>query len=115
MMSVSGMILLLLFGHALADGPLQPAALSAAKRPSHHSAGGGRWLLALGGHAVIHGGFVALVTGSPLLGWAEVVAHAAIDFAKGRGLLTSVQDQLLHVACKLAWTALAFTFLPGAY
>lgn len=114
-MDLAGLILLLLFGHALADGPLQPRAMSLAKRPDGPEGADGRWLIALVGHAVIHGGFVALVTGSPLLGWAEALAHAAIDYAKGRGRLTVVGDQLLHVACKGLWALLAITLIQGAY
>ncbi len=114
-MDLAGLLLLLLFGHALADGPLQPAGFADAKRPQNPSGANGRWILALGGHAVIHGGFVALVTGSALLGWAEVIAHAAIDWSKGRFGLSDIQDQLLHVACKGLWALLAITIIQGAY
>lgn len=113
MMDLPGLMLLLLFGHALADGPLQAGGLSGAKRPGPDQPRG-RWFLALCAHGVVHGGFVALATGSAALGWAEAGAHVAIDFAKGRGRITELQDQLLHLACKVVWALAAVTLARGA-
>ena len=46
-----------------------------------------------------------------LLGWqfglAELVAHALIDYGKGRRMYGHGLDQTLHVACKVLWVALA--------
>lgn len=97
-MSFGRRLALLVAGHGVADGPLQPPALSIAK--------GHRWQ-ALAAHAAVHGVAVALVTRRPLLGLAEAAAHAAIDRAKRRGRLTMAQDQALHILCKVAWSALA--------
>jgi hypothetical protein len=92
--------------HFLADYPLQGAYLSAMKN-SHSDDGrwlGSRaWVQGLLAHSGIHGLFVGLATGSLVLGLAETAAHLAIDFMKGRRLIGSVTDQLLHVSCKAFW------------
>lgn len=94
--------------HALVDGPVQYLwRLGPAKRP-----GGDPdvpWQGALALHAAQHGAVVAGATGSPLLGLAEFVAHAAIDAAKGRRYIDTITDQLLHVACKAIWVWLLAT------
>lgn len=97
------LVLLLLFGHALADFPLQGDYLARAKNRTNPLPGT-PWWIALGAHALIHAGAVLLVTGSPWLALAELVAHAVIDDAKCAGHIGYVTDQAMHVACKLAWT-----------
>lgn len=104
-MSPVEMFAALLVGHALADYPLQGDFLARAKNASAPIPGVPFWQ-ALSAHALIHGGAVALVTGSPTLGVLEACAHALIDHAKCRGILTFNQDQALHVFCKLAWATL---------
>lgn len=96
-------------GHALADFPLQPLAMSNAKRP-----GGSEsihWTMALGCHSLVHGGFVgataAVLAGCWWLGPIELVSHAAIDGAKCRGWFGMKTDQALHLGCKLVWAAIA--------
>jgi len=42
-----------------------------------------------------------------LLAGLEFVAHAAIDYTRGRGRLSYNADQMAHVACKVLWAALA--------
>jgi hypothetical protein len=37
----------------------------------------------------------------------EFTAHAAIDYARGRGLIGFNADQAAHVGCKVLWAALA--------
>jgi hypothetical protein len=49
---------------------------------------------------------VAVLTGLPLLGLAEWLAHALIDHLKCRGLFGLGADQGLHLACKLVWVLL---------
>lgn len=98
-------LLLMLAAHFVCDWALQPAGLSIAKRP-----GGDAtlpWPLALAGHSLIHGGGVAAITGLWWLGVAETLAHAAIDRAKTLGQISTVTDQALHLACKLAWAMTA--------
>jgi hypothetical protein len=95
----------LVFGHALADFPLQGSFLSAAKR-----AGSGlplAWPIALTLHAWIHGGVVALITGSMMLGLLELVLHWSIDYAKTRSIVGPTTDQAAHLACKAIWAVLA--------
>lgn len=96
------MLLLLIAAHALCDYPLQGDFLARAKNRTNQLPGV-PWYQALGAHAMIHGGAVALLTGIWWLGVAEVVAHFAIDDAKCRGRLSFNQDQAAHVLCKCAW------------
>lgn len=100
------LLFLLLVGHALADYPLQGDFLAKAKNRTAPIPGV-PWFQALGAHALIHGGFVAAITGSVWLGLAEVVAHALIDDAKCRGRIGFNTDQAAHVACKVLWAVLA--------
>ncbi len=100
------MLFLLLAAHALADYPLQGDFLAKAKNRAAPIPGV-PFYQALGAHAVIHSGFVALITGVWWLGLAEVVAHALIDDAKCTGKIDFNTDQVLHVACKLFWVSVA--------
>ncbi|WP_199097195.1 DUF3307 domain-containing protein [Dyella sp. ASV21] len=101
------LLLLLLAVHALCDYPLQGDFLSRAKNRANPIPGV-PWYQALGAHALIHGGAVALLTGIWWLGVLEVAAHFAIDDAKCRGRLTFNQDQVLHVLCKVIWFAVVW-------
>lgn len=100
------MLALLVFVHALADYPLQGDFLARAKNRTAPIPGV-PWQQALGAHAIIHGGFVGVITGLWWLGVLEAVAHAAIDDAKCRGAIGFNADQAAHVACKLIWVILA--------
>ncbi len=94
----------MLIGHAVADYPLQGDWLARAKNHTIEAVPGENvWLGCLAAHAAIHAGAVKLATGSWILAAAEFVAHALIDDLKCAGHLSYTQDQLLHVACKLAW------------
>lgn len=97
----------LLAAHALADYPLQGEFLSRAK---NHKAPvpGVPWPIALGAHALIHGGAVSLLTGSFALGLAETVVHMGIDWLKCAGYTGLMTDQVLHVACKVLWVAVLY-------
>lgn len=96
----------LLVGHALCDYPLQGDFLARAK---NHKAPipGVPWYQALGAHALIQGGMVALLTGVLGLGFAEVAVHALIDYGKSEGWFDYNADQLCHVACKVLWVLYA--------
>lgn len=96
---------LLIFGHYLADFPLQGSYLAEAKnrfRPQPHTP----WHQAMAAHVAIHAGMVLMVTGSLALALAELICHAVIDDRKCAGRLSYVADQALHIACKLLWVAI---------
>lgn len=61
------------------------------------------WPWVLPCHALIHGGTVMLITGSVVLGIAETVYHAGIDWLTCEEKINIHVDQALHVACKLLW------------
>lgn len=99
-----GFLFLMFAGHALCDFPLQPPAMSSAKRGLEL---GFPWWAALIGHGAIHGGAVALATGLWWLGAAETASHALIDGAKCRGAFGMKVDQALHLLCKVGWAWIA--------
>lgn len=92
--------------HAICDYPLQGDFLAKAKNRAAPISGV-PWWQALGAHAAIHAGAVMLITGVIWLALLEFLAHCLIDDAKCRGRLSFNQDQGLHLACKVAWAALA--------
>jgi hypothetical protein len=91
--------------HALVDFPLQGDFI-ARQKARRHADSQSIWLVALTAHCVIHGGGVWLVSGSLAFGVAEFALHALIDFCKGEEKFGIVADQLLHLACKLAYVLL---------
>ena len=95
----------LMVGHVVCDYPLQGDFLARAK---NHKAPipGIPFYQALGAHALMHAGMVALLTHSIALGIAEFVLHCAIDYAKCDGRTSLNQDQALHFACKALWVVL---------
>ena len=105
-LSLTATAFALLVGHALADYPLQGDFVARAKNPhdpSFANAPRFTWQIVLTMHALIHGGMVALVTGSLGLGLAEMAAHWAIDHMKNEGKLSFMEDQALHLVCKAWW------------
>lgn len=92
----------MLVAHALCDFPLQGDYLARGK--NHRSPiPGSPWPILLIAHALIHGGAVALLTGSLALGLAETAVHTVIDYAKCDGCIGYTTDQALHVLCKVVW------------
>lgn len=91
------MLLMLLAAHWVADYPLQGDFLAKAKQQ------GPLRVYHLVAHAGIHGGAVALVTGSLWLGLVEWTLHTVIDELKVKGVTTFAVDQALHVLCKLVY------------
>ena len=61
------------------------------------------WSYVLFGHAVIHGAFVALVTGYASLGVMETFVHFFTDLGKCRKYFSFMADQSIHLGCKLLW------------
>lgn len=98
---------LLLVGHYLCDYPLQGDYLARAKNRHDPLGKGWVWLHALTGHAIIHGGAVAIITGNPLLGFAEAVVHWSTDKAKCEGKISYHTDQAIHIFCKALWAYFA--------
>lgn len=96
----------LLFGHSLADYPLQGNFLSWAKRKNRPEGADHFWILALATHGCIHAGFVAAFTGSYWLAAFEFVTHIIIDYNKCAGRYGMKTDQALHVLCKILWVLL---------
>ena len=100
---------LLAMGHFLADFGLQSDRMAVEKCPGRDATLPWPWWLTA--HAAIHGLVVALLTGLPLLGLAEWLAHALIDHLKCRGWFGLGMDQGLHLLCKLVWVGLACRWL----
>jgi hypothetical protein len=105
-MSPPLLLIALLAGHALADYPLQGDFLAKAKNRLAPIPGI-PWWQALSAHALIHAGFVALLTGIWWLGVAEFVIHWLTDDAKCRGRISFNVDQAIHFECKLLWWVIA--------
>lgn len=105
-----------LVGHAAADFVFQPQAMGKGKSRSNDIhrqkdvVDFPPWYIWLTAHSLIHGGFVFLVTGYAILGAVEVLLHWIIDFAKCEGCLSFVQDQALHVGCKVAYCILLLSY-----
>jgi hypothetical protein len=95
-------LFLLVGAHALCDYPLQGDFLAEAK-DRHFRLGQQLWKWALPSHAMIHGLFVYLITGSLVLGTIEVVLHTFIDYCKCEKKISFDTDQVLHLACKLLY------------
>lgn len=122
-------LILLLAGHALCDYPLQGDFLARGKN-RFAPLPGTPWYQCLWAHAMIHAGMVLLITQRPWMAIAELVIHAATDYAKCAGwfgaspispnsLRTRLMglpefsgyfafnlDQGIHVACKILWAVL---------
>ena len=97
---------LMVFGHALADYPLQGDFLSRAKNATNPIPGV-PWYQALGAHSAIPAGFVGVLTGSLYLAIAELLVHAWTDDQKCRGNISYNTDQAIHIGCKVMWAAIA--------
>ena len=99
--SIKMLVLMLFAGHAVADFGLQSKYVADFK--NRHLSGNGDWFHVLFAHALIHGGMVAAITGSAILGLGEVVLHFAIDDMKCSERFGDRMDQGLHYACKILW------------
>jgi hypothetical protein len=104
------LFLTLVAAHALCDYPLQGDFLSKAKNRAAPIPGV-PWWQALMAHSFIHGGAVAIITGSWWLGLAEIAVHAFTDDAKCQGQIDFNTDQAIHIAAKSFWAVLAVNFV----
>lgn len=100
---------LMIFAHCIADYPAQGEFLAKAKN-RFNPIPGVPWYQALGAHAIIHGGFVGIITGSLVLGILEAIFHAGIDYLKCADKLSYNADQFWHLNCKILWVNLIFAF-----
>lgn len=105
------MLWYMLCAHCLADYPLQGDFLAKGKNPVAPLPGV-PWPTIMAAHALIHAGFVTLITGSMALGFVEAWAHAIIDYNKCKGRLSFNTDQILHVACKAVYALILLRFGP---
>jgi len=101
---------LLIFGHVLADYPLQGDFLARAKN-RFNPIEGVPWYQALGAHSIIHAGFVGIITGSLILAIFEFIAHFIIDELKCANVISYNTDQFLHFMCKALWVLLLIVFI----
>lgn len=118
---MSALVLLFAFtiGHAIADFPLQGDFLSRGKNrnsPPPPLADGktspaNLWIYLMSAHALIHAGFVWLVSGYVVLALAEFVLHWIIDVAKCEGHTSFATDQWLHVVTKVVYIAVIWAGL----
>ena len=102
----------LLVAHAVADYAFQSDFIAKHKNPNgsdYDKAKYGPWWWTMLAHSLINGGLVALVLPSRffLLGVLETIFHFTSDTQKCRGYMTTGEDQTLHIACKVAWAAIA--------
>lgn len=102
----------LLIGHAFADfvfqsdtmaqrknrnRPIDPKSIPPGAKPQ------AIWFYFLTSHALVHGGVVWLLTGSPWYGLMETFLHWLIDFGKCENKYGIHVDQALHIFCKIAY------------
>ncbi len=94
--------------HALADFPLQGEYLARMKVRSQ-AGNFQEWIVALTAHSLIQAGGVWVISGSAFLAAIELCLHWLIDLGKGEGKFGYLADQLLHLACKLAYVIVIVT------
>jgi hypothetical protein len=106
--SGANLLLAFIFAHFVGDFVLQSAAMAVGKAPGGDShVAWGWWLTA---HASCHGLLILLLSGSWVLGLAEALSHACIDWLKIQGRLSFTADQILHLALKGLWFSLIILF-----
>ena len=96
----------LIIAHVLFDYPLQGDFL--AKFKNRHYKGEGEmtpllWVHCLTAHSLMHAGAVWAITGSFMIGIAELVLHWIIDYIKCEGITNIHTDQLLHILCRVGY------------
>lgn len=105
----------LMCGHAFADFAFQTDwiaknknrhAIPAGYDPKLHGPMQAIWPYVLSSHALIHGFFVAVLTGSTQLGLAEAFVHWITDFGKCEKWYGIHTDQAIHIGSKLLWVYL---------
>lgn len=95
--------------HALADFALQNDFIAKAKNPETPIPGI-NWQVVLLAHGLIHAFGVFLFTDMLSLAVIEVASHFLIDYEKCRKRITFIQDQLLHIGCKVAYVVIYLVY-----
>lgn len=103
------LLFFLVWGHVLADFPLQGPYLSEAKNQNSELGKDNWWVYPMFSHVMIHAGFVYIFTGSFRCAFLELVSHAIIDYAKCENWLSAKLDQRLHYAMKVIYVILVFS------
>lgn len=99
--------LLMVFWHFLADFPLQGDFLAKNKDPGTGFGYQPIWPWCMSAHCAIQAGGVYVITGSWILAVGEFICHWGTDYVKCRGKITFGQDQFIHIAQKLVWSAVS--------
>ena len=94
------LFILLILGHFVADYPLQGDKMAVEKCPGKDVTLNWRWWLSA--HAGTHGFFVAMLTGIPLLGLAEMAWDCLSDLGHCRLGYKLIGDQAQQWRCKWA-------------
>ena len=100
-------LFLLIAAHFLCDYPLQSDFLAIGKGSFAKPHNGIPWYHCMAAHAWIHGLAVAVILDDWRYGVAELVFHFAIDTLKCLKKTNIHTDQVLHIACKVAWYVIA--------
>ncbi|BCG50210.1 DUF3307 domain-containing protein [Ralstonia phage RP13] len=100
-------LFLLIFAHSLADYPLQGDFLAQGKN-RNTPVGKMFWPYCLSSHAIIHAGFVLLITGNITFAIAEFFIHGITDWLKCENKINMFVDQFIHYACKFAYVAIIY-------
>ena len=103
------LFLLLMWGHWIADFPLQGPYLSEAKNPDGDLGKHGVWKHAMSAHCGIQAGFVLLFTGSIHCALLEFVVHFWIDYCKCKKWISYNTDQTMHVIAKIIYVIAVFS------
>ena len=96
----------LIIAHVLFDYPLQGDFLAKFKNRNYKAEGETTpllWVHCLTAHSLMHAGAVWAITGSFMIGIAELVLHWIIDFVKCEGITNIHTDQLLHILCRVGY------------
>ena len=105
LLAVSRTLALLLAMHAACDYALQDEKMERYKNPrkNRDDPTYGPWWWTMAAHSAINAGGVMVVTGSMIISLAEFMAHFTLDNMKCRGMISTHEDQSMHIFSKLVW------------
>lgn len=103
-------LFLLIFGHFICDFALQSQYMCKYKNPNNAPSEGYNffhpeymWKLIMFAHCFIQGGFVYLFTNNLFFSLCEIMIHFITDYLKCNKKITVIQDQTIHILCKVIW------------